>query len=630
MTLPTGAVPNGFLTPALLGPNLQTAGEGTGADNAWLQETLEYVRDQLFNGLLSGFENVAQVVWDGLQTLIQAITDGAENTLDGIRDWMSNIGANFQELLSALQGNYTGSDPFLSAIQSFVTGKWSLLGSLNSMLIQIGDVFAGAAIVPINAIVQGIQDWIGALTGWKSTTTDGVTTAHSLAETVQASVSNFVDFVWQGASNAVGGGTGKTQSEARAALLSLFGISSDAQVKALDAQAKLQQLLAQEEANNSGGKSGSDDFNRADNSSSLGSDWTQINSGNASTTLGIKSNTAGTTVGGSALARNYAVWNGTDQPTSDYHQASTLFSGGFDTFGSNYVGILVRWDGQVAASGYPNNAVSFMIGQEGLGNYTFKLYRFVAGVRTELASISGASIGGSDIIQLRAGSLADERNFQVFQNGTAILGYTDSADATLIGAAYRKVGFVLVNDYYAFLMRGTAAINSFAWSDIPSPADVVGKFFKFYRSSTSAVAMTANAQIPASTFDTRIVPSAYEELIIDAGRGVFRVPETGLWKFEFIMAGTTASIAANAKLYPQARLYYGGSSLEFNRRMTSIVLSQGNSAGTMTPGPTMFSCTQYLTAGQYVAPGWAAAVIASCTGDGAGDRMSFTGYKVAA
>lgn len=131
MTLPTGAIPSGFLTPAALGPSLQTAGEGDGADNTWLQEALEYVRDQLFNGLLSGFENVAQVVWDGLQTLIQAITDGAENTLDGIRDWMSNIGANFVDLLSAFQGTYAGSDPALTTIQTIVN---TLRGGLTGII----------------------------------------------------------------------------------------------------------------------------------------------------------------------------------------------------------------------------------------------------------------------------------------------------------------------------------------------------------------------------------------------------------------------------------------------------------------------------------------------------------------
>ena len=603
-------------------------------------------------------------IWDDLsvQNIVQKILDlfGLD-----IPNWESVLAAfGLEDLQAAIEGTYTGDNPALLAIQAAIGLIRSLVGGVQTAVNQIGDIVNGLIVTPINNAVINFRNWWNNLVGWQGTTTTAVSTAdtkatnaqtaagdastaagaasalagaaqtaagtaQNLANAAQTAVNQFVDYVWQGASNAIGGGTGKTQSEARSALLTLFGISNDAQTKAIDAQTKLQQLLAQEEANNSGGNSGSDDFNRS-NSTLLGPLWLTINGSNPSTYLGVKSNAAATTVGGSSIARNYAVWNGPDQPTGDYHQATTIFSGSFDTFGSNYIGIIVRWDGQVAESGYPNYGVVFMIGQGGAGNYSFKLYRFNAGVRTEIASVSGLSIGGSDIIQLRAGSLADERNFQVFQNGTAVLGYTDSADATAMGPAYRKVGFVLVNDYWGFAMRGTAAINSFSWSDIPSPADVVGKFIKMYRSNVANVTMTANAQLPAGTFDTKISPATYDPLIIDLGRGVFRVPETGLWKFELVMAGTTESIAANAGLRPQGRLYYGGSSLEFNRQMTGIHLARGNTAGTIATPPIFMTCTQYLQAGQYVAPGWSAEHIVTCSGDGAGDRMSFTGYKVAA
>lgn len=144
---------------------------------------------------------------------------------DLVGDVIEGIQASFEDLMAAFQGTYAGSDAALGTIQTIVSAlrgdigdaaAWikdlieritgqaratiedaladalafgdqlktilsggtvsiplpnlagAVVGSLHTMLDQIGDLFAGVPTVPVNSIVQGIKDWITSLTGWKS------------------------------------------------------------------------------------------------------------------------------------------------------------------------------------------------------------------------------------------------------------------------------------------------------------------------------------------------------------------------------------------------------------------------------------------------------------------------------
>lgn len=126
----------------------------------WDDVTLRKVATSLPQQFISGLTDALGDLGGWIKDLIEKLTGQARSSIeDAINDALT-FGNQLKTILS---GGSVGSPlPNLAG---------AVVGSLQTMLTQIGDLFAGAAVTPINAIVQGVKDWIASLTGWKSATT---------------------------------------------------------------------------------------------------------------------------------------------------------------------------------------------------------------------------------------------------------------------------------------------------------------------------------------------------------------------------------------------------------------------------------------------------------------------------
>ncbi|MCG7607077.1 hypothetical protein [Mycobacterium sp. CnD-18-1] len=124
----------------------------------WFGDTLNTASDlaSLIGDLLS---NPASV----LGSLPQSLISGLETALE------SAGGAIADAIVQALGGSGTGHDAadVLAALanipQSVITGLTGSLGDINTTLNQIGDIFDGAVVTPVNSIVNAIKSWF---TSW--------------------------------------------------------------------------------------------------------------------------------------------------------------------------------------------------------------------------------------------------------------------------------------------------------------------------------------------------------------------------------------------------------------------------------------------------------------------------------
>lgn len=129
-------------------------------DDVTLRKVATSLPQQFISGLTDALGDLGDGVADALawvKSLIEKITGQARSSIeDAIADALA-FGNQLKTILSG--GSVSSPLPNLAG---------AVVGSLQTMLTQIGDLFAGAAVTPINGIVQGIKDWISSLTGWKS------------------------------------------------------------------------------------------------------------------------------------------------------------------------------------------------------------------------------------------------------------------------------------------------------------------------------------------------------------------------------------------------------------------------------------------------------------------------------
>lgn len=162
---------------------------------------------------------------------INAITSAFQGDFGPLEDLLGEVVegfvAGFNDLRAAFEGTYTGSDPVLSAIQTFIGGKWSGLGNAQTMLQQIADILNGLIVTPINSAVQGVKDWFAGLVGWQSTTTSNVADATSSASAANTKSQNLIDALIAGLG---GSGTGHTVAEVQAAIANLNNVPAASSV----------------------------------------------------------------------------------------------------------------------------------------------------------------------------------------------------------------------------------------------------------------------------------------------------------------------------------------------------------------------------------------------------------------
>ena len=75
----------------------------------------------------------------------------------------------------------TGID--LTILENALSGFDDLIGGLQTTLNQIGDIFNGLVVTPINNAVAGIKDWFLGFLGFKSETNEGISDANANANT---------------------------------------------------------------------------------------------------------------------------------------------------------------------------------------------------------------------------------------------------------------------------------------------------------------------------------------------------------------------------------------------------------------------------------------------------------------
>lgn len=82
-------------------------------ENGDLRAALEFVRNQLWNGLLGGFENVSAAVWDGMKTIMEAITGLANAGLAEVSAWAQSIRNQLQEIIDGIFNGFANMGELL-------------------------------------------------------------------------------------------------------------------------------------------------------------------------------------------------------------------------------------------------------------------------------------------------------------------------------------------------------------------------------------------------------------------------------------------------------------------------------------------------------------------------------------
>ncbi|QXN74237.1 minor tail protein [Gordonia phage Cafasso] len=480
-----------------------------------------------------------------------------------------------------------GANPLANTIAGLFEGIGDFLGdlpTLRQIINQVIDILNGLIVTPINNAVQGIKDWFADLLNWRSTT------------------SSNVDTIATNINNAMTGGV-KTGSGIFAGvydnLVDLFTRASDAEAKAADAQSTLQKLLNRDEAEQSGGASGGDDFNRP-NSTDLGPNWAQFALGaNPNARIEIENNATHITGAGTGQPEDthlYGLWTGADKPVTDHVQTTMIATGRFGNLGEPLTGAIARWDGQFVGVN-PRNAVLLTYGR----SRTLSLVKYVEGVRTVMASRE-VTVNAGERLQMRCGTLSNPKQFQALVNGTIILDTTDVN--TAMGAGFREVGMYYLIDSFFNVGVLPASLTDWSFSDIPGAGSISGNAFRVYRSSLSNIAVSASSQVPAGFFTQADIAPNLAPALTDLGRGVFVIPKSGWWDIEFKVDGQRSGTGQGVWVV-DLRLYYGAN-LEFNTLIgkPTYVKTADSSSTYQIPGGLEARCRRYFPAGYKIAPGF--------------------------
>ncbi|QXO13684.1 minor tail protein [Gordonia phage DumpTruck] len=431
--------------------------------------------------------------------------------------------------------------------------------------------------------------------------------------------------------NALGEGVAEGVEEAiqnvHTVIGNIFGTANNAQTKAVEAQTALQNLINQNEGAAAGGRSGQDNFDRA-NATTLGSGWVSTVFGNSRASITnqmVNFPVLGAPEDGGALV--YHRWAG-EVSVGDFFQSTIVYGTSFSNSGSPVSWLFNRWDGQFAPNSdplatTPLNCWAVRIVRSG----GLTLYRIVNGVMTSVGTSDVGTISTGDVISLRCGSLAGAGYISVVFNGQVEIAPPNDT-LGMIGPAYRYHGFSGYAHGVPFLgWQQPASVASYNWSDIPGGGIIQRNGFRYARTSAASTNQVANAQVPASTFQTLVMSEGIKPpagTTYDAGRGEFVVTKEGWWNFTFGWNGWTLSISANAAVKPTPVLFYGQGALSSQYQLAGPYLRQGTSSGRI-EHTWQVSLRKYCLVGERVAPGWGGTRIDYFDADAAGQNTFFSG-----
>ncbi|QOR56175.1 minor tail protein [Gordonia phage Linetti] len=470
---------------------------------------------------------------------------------------------------------------------------------------------------------QTIADQANAAVGGAVTAAEEADEKATLAQEIAGHITDNINALGQGVAAGV-----DEVAQVFNTIAGIFTTASTAEQKAVDAQTALQNLINQNEGAAAGGRSGQDNFDRP-NSATLGSGWVSTGYGNiranidASGRVNFPYNTSPSGDEGGLM---YHQWNG-EVSVGDYFQSTIVFGTAFSGNGNPVAYLFNRWDGLFGtANGInttPLNCWAVRITRSG----GLTLYRVVNGVMTSVGTGDVANISSGDAISLRCGSLAGPGNISVVVNGNVEIAHPDPG-LGMIGAAYRKHGFSGYAENQGFLgWQQPASIASYNWSDIPGGGILLGKGFRFARTSTTQFNMTQSAQVPASTFQTAVYSESCKPLAgstLNATRGEFAIPYEGWWNFTFGFYGQTPTINANTNRRVDVVMYNGQGALSTAIPIGSSRHQQGSSAARATVHEA-HTFRKYCLVGERVAPGFGAERLDYMNADAGGHTCYFSG-----
>ncbi|PVA66220.1 hypothetical protein DDJ87_08845 [Mycobacteroides abscessus] len=521
------------------------------ADSAWVRTSLTGAWTVPNDGTVK-WATVTLVVTPGAtggRVHFSNVTSAMSNlgpVLGKFRSFFDAIGgqansdiAQFEQRFAAItaDGKITASEILgLLGLGNIPTLPQFKVQDLQTTFNQLGDIYNGLIVTPINGFVSAIATWFGANKNKTQKLTSGGTLAAGDVvgnfdmSRVNDLVSNLGDMLSGVKTGADGTATGTTGTildqidQAKASLLSLLGLSQDALKSAIAAQTTLQEQ--ETEQNTGGGNSYSFVFSGADGAALNSTDWTtgpnpgDITIRGDSGYAGVKN---GNSDGYFFASPNYTY-------ATDGQSASFVLG---DTQNGNYYsGVYIRCD-------VGRTQGAYCLAKEG----EIRIGKFTR---------SGASWSFSAPLTLQTGLSAVKQgarieircsgtNYFVRVNGRQILSATDAGNTISIGAAYRYSMFS-VQRASPFFTYDSYRVAAFAMSDYTSAGA------GFSMSNSWSIRRDSTADVTYGPYSSGAFPSGFftfndyttDVTLDDLGTARIEIATTGLYRINTTYRSVTA------------------------------------------------------------------------------------------
>lgn len=524
------------------------------ADSAWVRTSLTGSWTVPADG---------SVKWATVTLIVTAGASGGPVHFSNVTSAMSNLGpvlgkfraffdtiggqansdiAQFEQRFAAItaDGKITASEILgLIGLGNIPTLPQIKVEDLQTTFNQLGDIYDGLVVTPINGFVAAIASWFQG----NKNKTQGLNSSGQLAgSAITGAVANgavpglqqITDAINAGAQQAVGQAIDTVED----AIGLIFGLGRDALKAAIAAQTTLQEQ--ETEQNTGGGNSYSFVFSGADGAALNSTDWTtgpnpgDITIRGDSGYAGVKN---GNPDGYFFASPNYTY-------ATDGQSAS--FALGDTQNGNYYSGVYIRCD-------VGRTQGAYCLAREG----EIRIGKFTR---------SGASWSFSSPLTLQTGLSAVKQgarieircagtNYFVRVNGRQILSATDAGNTISIGAAYRYAMFS-VQRASPFFTYDSYRIAAFAMSDYTSAGA------GFSMSNSWSIRRDSTADVAYGPYSSGAFPSGFftfndyttDVTLDDLGTARIEVATTGLYRINT----TYRSVTAKGTSVPYWALYKNG------------------------------------------------------------------------
>lgn len=528
--------PDGTKLPDVVVKQLQPVA----ADSSWVRTSLTGAWTVPSNGSVK-WATVTLVVTPGVTagvvrfSNVTSVMSNLGPVLGKFRSFFDTIGgqansdiAQFEQRFAAItaDGKITASEILgLLGLGNIPTLPQVKIQDLQTTFNQLGDIYNGLVVTPINGFVSAIADWFQG----NKNKTQGLNSSGQLAgSAITGAVANgavpglqqITDAINAGAQQAVGQAIDTVED----AIGLIFGLGRDALKAAIAAQTTLQEQ--ETEQNTGGGNSYSFTFSGADGAALNGADWTtgpnpgDITIRGDSGYAGVKN---GNSDGYFFASPNYTY-------ATDGQSASFVLG---DTQNGNYYsGVYIRCD-----SGRTQGA--YCLAREG----EIRIGKFTR---------SGSSWSFSSPLTLQTGLSAVKQgarieircsgtNYFVRVNGRQVLSATDAGNTISIGAAYRYSMFS-VQRASPFFTYDSYRIAAFAMSDYTSAGA------GFSMSNSWSIRRDSTADVTYGPYSSGAFPSGFftfndyttDVTLDDLGTARIEIATTGLYRINTTYRSVTA------------------------------------------------------------------------------------------